>query len=57
MNRGIFERLWELLTEIRDYGHTDECTTSCAPVYECGCQKKSQSEMAEEALHLMSLLE
>ena len=43
------ERAIILLEQIRDFGHVEDCL-SCAPVYECGCYDKDQSELAEEAL-------
>ena len=46
------ERLRELLEQIRDFGHVESCNSS-APVYECGCYEKSQSELAEEALKVL----
>lgn len=46
------ERIKELLVQIRDFGHSKECT-SCAPVYECCCFEKDQSELAEEALNII----
>lgn len=38
------ERIKELLVQIRDFGHSKECT-SCAPVYECCCFEKDQLEL------------
>jgi len=46
------ERLRELLEQIRDFGHHPDCHSS-APVYECGCYEKDQSELAEEALQIL----
>jgi len=50
------ERLRELLEKIRDFGHIDGCCSS-APVYECGCFDKDQSELAQEALQILDSLE
>jgi len=43
------ERVKELLEQIRDFGHVEGCCSS-APVYECCCFEKDQSELAVEAL-------
>ena len=48
----MYRELRELLEQIRDFGHAKDCNSS-APVYECGCYKKSQSELAEEALQIL----
>ena len=46
------ERLIELLEQIRDFGHAEGCE-GFAPVYECCCYEKSQSELAAEALKVL----
>jgi hypothetical protein len=43
------EKVFELLEQIRGFGHSEGCNCS-APVYECGCFDKDQSELAEEAI-------
>ena len=43
------ERYEKALERIANFGHAESCTSS-APVYECGCYEKSQSEIAREAL-------
>ena len=48
----MYEKMLTILEKIRDFGHVDGCT-SCAPVYECGCYKKDQSELAEEAIQIL----
>jgi hypothetical protein len=51
-----FERVRELLQEIRDFDHTEECFSS-APVYECCCfGDRDQSTIAEEALKEFDLM-
>ena len=50
------EKLREKLEEIRDFGHAEDCTCG-APVYECCCWEKDQSELAEEALQILEELE
>lgn len=46
---SYLEKVFELLEQIRDFGHAEGCNCS-APVYECGCFEKDQSELAKEAL-------
>ena len=43
------EKAFYLLEQIRDFGHVEGCNSS-APVYECCCFEKDQSELAREAL-------
>lgn len=51
-----YRELQKILEKIRDFGHAEDCC-SCAPVYECGCYDKDQSELAREALKLLDDLE
>jgi len=48
------EKVYELLEKIRDFGHAEGCNCS-APVYECCCFEKDQSELADEAIRELQL--
>jgi len=43
------------LEEIRDFGHDKSCKATMVPIYECGCYKRSQGEIARHALNASSV--
>ncbi len=44
------KRYREALEAIRDFGHAKDCESPSVPVYECCCYKKSQWDIAKQAL-------
>ena len=45
-------KIEKLLEQIRDFGHSKDCCSS-ATIYECGCYKKDQSDLADQALQIL----
>jgi hypothetical protein len=46
----LIEGVYNILENIRDFGHAEDCSSKGVPVYECCCYDKDQSEMAEDAI-------